>query len=76
VHRLTQHPDLWNYTMVEVTKIKDTDTGGKPTMLNEPIMMDYNFGLGFKVNGKDVIKRLSSPSTKAIVPNNSFDLPF
>lgn len=76
VHRLTQHPDLWNYTMVEVTKIKDTDTGGKPTMLNEPMMLDYNFGLGFVIRGKDVIKRLSSPSTKAIVPNNSFDLPF
>lgn len=76
VHRLTQHPDLWNYTMVEVTKIKDTDTGGKPTMLNEPMMLDYNFGLGFVIRGKDVIKRLSLPSTKAIVPNNSFDLPF
>lgn len=76
VHRLTQHPDLWNYTMVEVTKIKDTDTGGKPTMLNEPMMLDYNFGLGFVIRGKDVIKRLTSPSTKAIVPNNSFDLPF
>ena len=78
VHRLTQHPDLWNYTMVEVVKIKDTDTGGKPTMLNEPMMLDYNFGLGFVIRGKDVIKRLSSPSTKAIVPNNSFDdnLPF
>lgn len=76
VHRLTNHPDLWNYTMVEVTKIKDTDTGGKPTMLNEPMMLDYNFGLGFVIRGKDVIKRLSSPSTKAIVPNNSFDLPF
>lgn len=76
VHRLTQHPDLWNYTMVEVVKIKDTDTGGKPTMLNEPMMLDYNFGLGFVIRGKDVIKRLSSPSTKAIAPNDSFDLPF
>jgi hypothetical protein len=76
IHRLTQHPDLCTYTMVEVVKIKDTDTGGKPTMLNEPIMLDYNFGLGFKINGKDVIKRLSTPSTKAIQPNNSFDLPF
>lgn len=76
VHRLTQHPDLWNYTMVEVTKIKDTDTGGKPTMLNEPMMLDYNFGLGFVIRGKDVIKRLSLTSTKAIAPNNSFDLPF
>lgn len=73
VHRLTQHPDLWNYTMVEVTKIKDTDTGGKPTMLNEPIMLDYNYGLGFKVAGKDVIKRLPLQSTQAIKPNNSFN---
>jgi hypothetical protein len=57
VHRLTQHTNLWNYTMVEVVKVKDTDTGGKPTLLNEPILLDYNYGLGFKVAGKDVIKR-------------------
>lgn len=76
IHRLTQHVNLWNYTMLEVVKIKDTDTGGKPTMLNTPIMMDYNFGLGFKINGKDVIKRIVAPTTTAITPNNNFDLPF
>jgi hypothetical protein len=43
--------------VVEVVKVKDTDTGGKPTLLNEPILLDYNYGLGFKVAGKDVIKR-------------------
>ena len=76
VHRLTQHPTMWNLTLVEVVKIKDSDTGGKPTMLNQPVMMDYNFGLGFKVNGKDVIKRLNNQQSE-IQPNNNFDnLPF
>ena len=57
LHRLTKHVDLWKFTMVEVDKIKDMDTGGKPTIKDIPIMFDYNYGLGFKVNGVDVIKR-------------------
>lgn len=57
IHRLTKHKDMWMMTMVEVDKIKDMDTGGKPTPVNEPVMMDYNFGLGFKIGGIDVIKR-------------------
>ena len=56
-HRLTQHQDLWKYTMVEVVKVKDTDTGGKPTVLNSPLMLDYNYGLGFKIAGVDPINR-------------------
>jgi hypothetical protein len=67
--------------MVEVVKIKDTDTGGKPTMLNDPILLDYNYGLGFKVNGKDVIKRNHDikPIKEPITNNfNSFieNIPF
>jgi hypothetical protein len=57
VHRLPQHPDMWMYTMVEVLKVKDTDTGGKCTRLDVPILLDYNFGLGFKINGIDPIQR-------------------
>jgi hypothetical protein len=57
VHRLPQHPDMWMYTMVEVLKVKDTDTGGKCTRLEVPILLDYNFGLGFKINGIDPIQR-------------------
>lgn len=57
IHRLTKHKDMWMMTMVEVDKIKDMDTGGKPTIVNQPIMLDYNFGLGFKCGGVDVIKR-------------------
>lgn len=57
IHRLTQHDTMWNLTMVEVVKVKDTDTGGKPTTLNIPILLDYNFGFGMKSQGIDCIKR-------------------
>ena len=68
IHRLISHPDLWHYTMVEVAKIKDTDTGGKPTMLDNPIMLDYNFGRGLTCNGVDVIKRPSQFQIKIYTP--------
>jgi hypothetical protein len=73
LHRLTQHKDMWNFTMVEVTKVKDTDTGGKPTRLDEPILFDYNYGLGFKVAGKDVIKRNHEPKPIKEPITNSFN---
>jgi hypothetical protein len=56
-HRLIQHENMRYFTMIDVVKIKDTDTGGKPTILNTPILFEYNFGLGFKVNGVDPIQR-------------------
>lgn len=64
VHRLTQHEEMWNLTMVEVVKIKDTDTGGKPTTLNLPLLLDYNFGFGMKSQSIDCIKRpFETPKT-------------
>ncbi len=39
---------------VNVEKVKDMDTGGKHTALNDPIMFDFNSGLGFDVFGKRI----------------------
>ena len=57
IHRLLGHPTMWNFTMVDVVKVKDTDTGGKPTANQVPIMFDYNYGKGFTCGGVDAIKR-------------------
>jgi hypothetical protein len=59
IHRLISHPDMWMKTLVEVVKVKDVDTGGKPTLFETPVLLDYNFGRGFLVGSsrKDVIKR-------------------
>lgn len=39
IHRKVQHPTDWNITELHVRKIKDTETGGKPTPLNAPVRL-------------------------------------
>lgn len=48
IHRLTQHPTDWMLTELHVRKIKDTETGGKPTSLDNPIKFEmYKGGCAF-----------------------------
>jgi len=44
------------------------DTGGKHTALNDPIMFDFNSGLGFKVNGVDPLQNVR-PKQKHEIQN-------
>jgi hypothetical protein len=44
--------------MITVEKIKDRTTGGECTMLNEPILFNFNNGNGFVNNSKDPLKNL------------------
>lgn len=57
IHRLTKHETLRTQTLIEVEKVKDTDTGGKQTNIDNPLMFSYNYGLGFLNQGIDAIKR-------------------
>lgn len=48
IHRITQHPTDWMVTEVHVRKIKDTDTGGRPTPFDSPVKFEmYKGGCGF-----------------------------
>lgn len=48
IHRITQHPTDWMVTEIHVRKIKDTETGGKPTPLDSPVKFEmYKSGCGF-----------------------------
>jgi hypothetical protein len=58
IHRLIKHETMKYFTMVGVEKIKDTDTGGKHTALDVPVLCYYNFGVGFTVDSKDPLKKL------------------
>lgn len=42
VHRYIYHPDEWKYTRVEIKKVKDVETGGKPTKYEEAIEFKMN----------------------------------
>jgi hypothetical protein len=63
IHRVTQHPTEWMITEIHVRKIKDTETGGKPTPLDNPVRFErYKGGYAyceideFKVRGIDPIQ--------------------
>ena len=48
VHRLVGHPTDYNITEFHVRKIKETDTGGRPTPFDTPIKFEmYKGGTGF-----------------------------
>jgi len=53
IHRLVKHETMKFTTMINVEKVKDVDTGGKHTNLDEPILFDFNNGIGFTVRGID-----------------------
>ena len=48
IHRITQHPTEWMITELHVRKIKDTETGGRPTALDIPVKFEmYRSGCAF-----------------------------
>ena len=56
IHRYTQHPERWMYSDIHVTKVKETETGGRPTPYDAPIslrMMPSN--TAFTIAGRDII---------------------
>ena len=48
IHRVTQHPTDWMVTELHVRKIKDTETGGRPTSIDNPVKFEmYKNGCAF-----------------------------
>ena len=48
IHRVTQHPTDWMITEFHVRKIKETDTGGRPTPIDQPVRFEmYRNGTAF-----------------------------
>ena len=48
IHRITQHPTDWMVTELHVRKIKDTETGGRPTPMDFPVKFEmYRGGCAF-----------------------------
>ena len=60
IHRYTQHSERWMFSDIHVVKVKETETGGRPTSQDAPIsmrMMPAN--CQFTVAGVDVISKKS-----------------
>lgn len=56
IHRLIKHEIHKYKTWVQVEKVKDMETGGKHTPMDQPVIFDFNKGIGFEINGTDPLK--------------------
>lgn len=49
IHRMTQHPSEWMFTEIHVRKVKEMETGGRPTLFNQPVKLKMLlWGIGFE----------------------------
>ncbi len=56
IHRYVQHPTDWVYSMVHIRKVKEVETGGRPTPIDAPIKFKSIVNnVGFEMNSKKVI---------------------
>ena len=51
------------FTMVNVEKVKDLDTGGQHTRLDEPVLCEFNNGLGFKIGGVNPLQSVTTSNS-------------
>ena len=51
IHRQVSHATDWMFTQIHVLKVKETQTGGCPTIHNEPILFKLERGLAFTCGG-------------------------
>lgn len=56
IHRYVADALNWMYTHVHVRKVKETETGGKPTPLNQGVLFKYEYGTGFTCAGINPLK--------------------
>lgn len=62
IHRYTQHPSEWMYSHIHVRKIKEIETGGKPTQMDDPIKLRAVVNnVGFEINGQNILHSLQTP---------------
>lgn len=56
IHRYISHPTEWMYNQVHIRKIKETETGGRPTPMDEPIRFrSLPDNVGFEIHGENLI---------------------
>ena len=56
IHRYVSHPSDWMYSLLYVLKVKENETGGRPTPFEEPIKLRMKkSNVGFTFLGNDLL---------------------
>ena len=71
-HRYTQSPTEWMYTDIHVKKIKESETGGAPTFINNPVKFKLNRGVEFLCGGVNALEELQKSNDLINFINNDF----
>lgn len=58
LNRLNKLESMKYYTMIDIDKVKDVDSGGAITNADYPILCEFNNGLGFKISGVNPLQEL------------------
>ena len=68
IHRMSQHPDDWMWNEIHIRKVREMETGGKPTIFDAPVRLRMLVGgVGFETeDGFNPIK----PKTYSNAPIN------
>lgn len=77
LHRMKDNPSMKLFTLLYVYKIKDHETGGVESEFESPVLLDFNNGLGFKVNGinplvDEWVKPIEGYEAKPLTVNRNF----
>jgi len=66
LHRYTQHEFDWIFTDIHIRKVKDIETGGRPTPLEKPIRLQSSRNnVGFLIGYKDLMNHQTKTETDA-----------
>ena len=64
IHRYIQHESDWMYSHIHIRKVKDIDTGGRPTPLEQPIFMKSVINnVGYEIGGRSLIPKPNRKET-------------
>jgi len=72
IHRYKAHESQWMITHVHVKKVKETETGGKPTFLDEPVHC-YKYFNTFTINQVDPIASVEVVAKPLPINKNFYD---
>jgi len=62
VHRYVQHPSDYMYSFIHIRKVKEIETGGRPTAINNPIPIKaLPNNVGYSLNGIDLLDTVKTP---------------
>ena len=68
LHRYVAHSTDWMYSHIHVQKIKENESGARPTAFEQPVSIKMKLNnVGFEYMGKDLLQKKEIKETKQLL---------